>query len=141
MTELFWLFLNFNDQNIFIFQIKEKGRHSVYLIFTAALSVCLLLSAMPYDWVSHMMENYPPPEYVLQMLTLVGENIPSSLLPSLLLLSGVVVQLFDCVHMRDTTSFINLLLWIILLSLTRVPVKVDGLVTVVHVSYYDLQLC
>lgn len=110
----------------------------MYLLFTAVLSVCLLLSAMPYDWVSHKMENYPPPEYVLQMLTLVGEYIPSSLLPSLLLLCGVVVQMFDCIHMRDTTSFINLLLWVILLSLTRVPVKVDGLVTVVHVSYYDL---
>lgn len=110
----------------------------MYLLFTAALSVCLLLSAMPYDWVAQTMENYPPPEYILQVWTLVGEYVPLSLLPSLLLLFGVVVQLFDCLHMRDTTSFVNLLLWIILLSLTRVPVKVDGLVTIVHVSYTHL---
>lgn len=113
----------------------EKKRHSVYLLLTTALSVCVLLSVMPYDWVSSYLENYPFPEYMLEMLTLVGEYIPTRLLPSLLLVCGVVVQLFDCLHMRDTTSFINLLLWVILFSLTRVPVKVDGLVTIVHVSY------
>uniref|UniRef100_A0A1B6GQU4 Ima1 N-terminal domain-containing protein n=1 Tax=Cuerna arida TaxID=1464854 RepID=A0A1B6GQU4_9HEMI len=106
-----------------ILQPKEKGRHTIYLNLTAALSMGLLLSVLPQCWVSRLLDVYQPPEWLC---------VPREVQSAVLLGLGVVVQLCDCAHMRDATSLVNLLLWLVLLYLTQVSGNIEGLVSIVH---------
>lgn len=125
-----------------------------FTLMTGILSFTLLLSVLPYhemysllppDLVS-MVELYVPvPHSSLDsLITSTQEFAPwlsRAVVTSTLLGSGVVVHLCELAYARTSSSFVNLLLWILLMSLTKVPVKVGGLVTIAHVSCGSLICC
>lgn len=122
-------------RKLFLFQHKTKEKHPAYLYLSTLLSLGVLVSATPYEWIAQIYNHNILPEYVIEILTPIQEHVqyyfPSTVM---LLTAGAIIHLLECAFMRDLTSLVYMLLWFAVLSLSYFSSPLESYTPMIIVS-------